>query len=136
MGPKAVNLTYFEVKLNILWWHDIFKMRHKWLAFSVAFFWLNYYHSSHIFKQCYIFHEYTYLNHFNFLISISFSYKIINNMIELFNFYFLEQSILLSCMAWGHAISLVWGRIGKSYTVFIFHYFWQIYLSLTNDKCF
>ena len=89
-----------------------------------------------VFLSTVIFHKYAYLNHFPLLVNFSFLYKTITS----YSHFFILNKLFFS-FAWGHAISLVWGRIMKIQNkVFVYFYLllllWQNFLSLTNVKLF
>ena len=122
MGPIAINITPSGVNLHIFWWQYIFKIRHGWLPFPVAFFWLYYLHLSGLSKHCYVFHEYTYLNHFHLLIGFPFSYKIIITWSKyLFSSYGTINSSLLYGLRTHHIFGLGedWEKLDCFYLLFM-----------------
>ena len=70
-------------------------------------------------KHCFIFHKYTFLNHFHLL--ASFPYNELTTCSH--SFYFSRTIISSLCMAWGHSISLVWGKMDLIWKIRLFLFF-------------
>ena len=102
-------------------------------SFPYGIFCINYTIIIHmVFLSTAIFDENTYLNHLHLLVSISFSYKNNNNMLELFVKLFGNQSVFLW---WLEETPYFWfgGRLECLYFLIIYK---KVLLSLTNYSCF
>ena len=101
--------------------------------FSYGIFRISYTIIIHIvFLRIVIFYESTYLNHLHLPVSISFSYKNNNIMLELFVKLFGNQSVFLW---WLEDTPYFWFGGGLDCLYFLIIYK-KVHLSLTNDRCF
>ena len=105
MGPIAINLTHSGVHLKYLMMTR-YLHNEAWMASFSLWYSFNYIILIYMVfsKHCFIFHEYTFLNHFHLLVSFKNIY--INSMLALFPFFSNNQFFSLYGLRTCHLFGL------------------------------